>query len=197
MLVGKKRLALVLSVVLAGTVLLSGCSPQQSPTNPAPSSTGGIDYTVSGSITAAGSSALLPLVEQAAAQFMSKDPNAKINVQAGGSGAGLTMISQGSVNIGNSDLFASEKLNANQTADLVDHKVCVVGFATVVNPKVGINNLTKQQLKDIFTGKVTNWKDVGGPDQKIATINRPTSSGTRATFKKYALDGRRKPRVLP
>ncbi|HBM75368.1 MAG TPA: phosphate-binding protein, partial [Clostridiaceae bacterium] len=49
---------------------------------------------------------------------------------------------------------------------------------------------TKQQLVDIFTGKVTNWKDVGGDDMKIVVVNRPTSSGTRATFKKYALDGK-------
>ncbi|MCR4430829.1 MAG: phosphate ABC transporter substrate-binding protein [Tepidanaerobacteraceae bacterium] len=144
---------------------------------------------VSGSITAAGSSALLPLVEQAASQFMSKNPNAKINVQAGGSGTGLKLVSEGTVEIGNSDIFAEEKLDADKAKELVDHKVCVVGFATVVNPNIKVDNLTKQQLIDIFTGKITNWKQVGGDDQKIVILNRPTSSGTRATFKKYALDG--------
>jgi phosphate transport system substrate-binding protein len=144
---------------------------------------------VSGSITAAGSSALQPLVEQAADQFMQNDSNAKISVQAGGSGTGLAQIAQGSIDIGDSDLFASEKLTSAQAAGLVDHKVCVVGFATVVNPGVTVDNLTKQQLQQIFTGKITNWKDVGGSDQQITVINRPTSSGTRATFKKYALDG--------
>jgi phosphate transport system substrate-binding protein len=144
---------------------------------------------VSGSITAAGSTALQPLVEQAADQFMQNDQNAKISVQGGGSGTGLSLISQGSVAIGDSDLFASEKLTTDQAAGLVDHKVCVVGFATVVNTGATVDNLTKQQLKDIFTGKITNWKDVGGSDQVITVINRPTSSGTRATFKKYALDG--------
>jgi phosphate transport system substrate-binding protein len=128
-------------------------------------------------------------VEQVADQFMQKDANAKISVQAGGSGTGLAQIAQGSIDIGNSDLFASEKLTSAQSAGLVDHKVCVVGFATVVNPGVTVDNLTKQQLQDIFTGKITNWKDVGGSAQPITVINRPTSSGTRATFKKYALDG--------
>jgi len=187
---GKRGLGLALSVVLAGSLLLlAGCA-SNSQTSPTPSSSsGGIDFTVSGSITAAGSSALQPLVEQAADQFMQNDSNAKISVQAGGSGTGLAQIAQGSIDIGDSDLFASEKLTSAQAAGLVDHKVCVVGFATVVNPGVTVDNLTKQQLQQIFTGKITNWKDVGGSDQQITVINRPTSSGTRATFKKYALDG--------
>jgi phosphate transport system substrate-binding protein len=120
---------------------------------------------------------------------MQQNTNAKINVQGGGSGQGLSLISQGSIDIGDSDLFASEKLSANQATGLVDHQVCVVGFDTVVNNDVTVSNITKQQLQDIFTGKITNWKDVGGGNEKITIINRPLSSGTRATFKKYALDG--------
>ncbi len=187
---GKRGLGLALSVVLAGgLLLLAGCA-SKSPTSPTPSSSsGGVDFTVSGSITAAGSSALQPLVEQAADQFMQQDANAKISVQAGGSGTGLAQIAQGSIDIGDSDLFASEKLTSAQSAGLVDHKVCVVGFATVVNPGVTVDNLTKQQLQQIFTGKITNWSAVGGSNQEITIINRPTSSGTRATFKEYALGG--------
>lgn len=144
---------------------------------------------ISGSITAVGSTALQPLVKEAADQFMAKNQNAKIQVQGGGSGTGLTQVSQGGADIGNSDLFAEEKLPADQAKQLTDHKVCVVGFATVANTKVKVDNLSKRQLVDIFTGKITNWKDVGGGDMKIVIINRPKSSGTRATFKKYALDG--------
>lgn len=144
---------------------------------------------VSGSVTALGSTALQPLVEKAAEMFMSKNPDAKIQVQGGGSGTGLTQVAQGGADIGNSDVFAEEKLPADQATGLIDHKVCVVGFATVVNPKVTVDNLTEQQLIDIFTGKITNWKDAGGSDMKIVVLNRPASSGTRATFKKYALKG--------
>lgn len=145
---------------------------------------------LSGTVTAAGSTALQPLAEQVAKQFNGKNPGATINVQGGGSGTGLTQVSQGSIDIGNSDIFAEEKLKAEDAKVLVDHKVAVVGFAVVTNSKVKVTNLTKAQLIDIFTGKVTNWKDVGGDDMKIQIINRPKSSGTRATFKKYGLDGK-------
>lgn len=143
---------------------------------------------LSGIVTLSGSTALQPLVEKGAQQFMVKHPKISVQVQGKGSGAGLTDVSQGAVNIGNSDIFAEEKTDIDASA-LKDHKLCVVGFATVVNPKVTVDNLTQKQLIDIFTGKVTNWKDVGGNDMKIVLINRAKSSGTRATFKKYALNG--------
>ncbi len=188
----KRGLGLALSVVLAGSILLSGCA-SNSQTSSAPStngaSTNGVDFTAAGSITIAGSTALQPLVEQAATQFMQSDPNAKISVQGGGSGTGLAQIAQGSIDIGDSDLFAAAKLTAAQATGLVDHQVCVVGFTTVVNPDVTVDNLTTQQLQQIFTGKITNWSAVGGSNQEITIINRPTSSGTRATFKEYALGG--------
>lgn len=59
----------------------------------------------------------------------------------------------------------------------------------VVNKDVGVKNISKQELIDIFSGKTKNWKDLGGKDQEIAVINRPSGSGTRATFEKWGLDG--------
>ncbi|MBL4985629.1 phosphate ABC transporter substrate-binding protein [Bacillus safensis] len=142
----------------------------------------------SGSITISGSSAMQPLVLAAAEKFMDKHPKADIQVQAGGSGAGLSQVSEGSVQIGNSDVFAEEKDGVDAKA-LKDHKVAVVGMAAAVNPEVGVKDITKDELKKIFTGKIKNWKELGGKDQKITLVNRPDSSGTRATFVKYALDG--------
>ncbi|MEK5134789.1 phosphate ABC transporter substrate-binding protein [Bacillus sp. FSL W8-0645] len=142
----------------------------------------------SGSITISGSSAMQPLVLAAAEKFMDKHPKADIQVQAGGSGTGLSQVSEGSVQIGNSDVFAEEKDGIDAKA-LTDHKVAVVGMAAAVNPEVGVKDITKDELKKIFTGKTKNWKELGGKDQKITLVNRPDSSGTRATFVKYALDG--------
>lgn len=142
----------------------------------------------SGSITISGSSAMQPLVLAAAEKFMDKHPKADIQVQAGGSGTGLSQVSEGSVQIGNSDVFAEEKDGIDAKA-LTDHKVAVVGMAAAVNPEVGVKDISKDELKKIFTGKIKNWKELGGKDQKITLVNRPDSSGTRATFVKYALDG--------
>jgi len=144
---------------------------------------------LSGSITAAGSTALQPLAELGAKDFLVKNPGATVNVQGGGSGTGLTLVSEGSAEVGNSDIYAKDKTGIDAAA-LKDNKVCVIGFAAVTNPKAKVENLTKQQLIDIFTGKIKNWKEVGGADIKITIINRTKSSGTRASFVKYGLDGK-------
>lgn len=180
----KSKLLTVILLCLAAVVMLSGCGGGNGVNKDADAS----GNQLSGNITVVGSTAMQPLVEQAANQYMAKNSNVKIVVQGGGSGTGLTQVSQGAANIGNSDIFAEEKSGVD-ASQLVDYQICVVGMAAVANPAINIDNLTKQQLLDIFTGKVTNWKDVGGIDQKIVLVNRPKASGTRATFKKYALGG--------
>ena len=147
---------------------------------------------LSGTITAAGSSALKPLADDAANAFSEKYPDVAITIDAGGSGEGLKQVAEGTVDIGNSDVEASEKLDADQAGELIDHQVCVITMAPIVNEDVkegGVTDLTKDQLISIFTGETTNWSEVGGPDEDIVLVTRPTSSGTRATFQKYALDG--------
>lgn len=111
---------------------------------------------LSGTITAAGSSALKPLVDVAAEQFANENPDVSITVDAGGSGEGLKQVADKTVTLGNSDVAAEEKLDKDQAKDLVDHQVCVVTMAPIVNKDVGVKDLTKQQLIDIFTGKTTN-----------------------------------------
>lgn len=146
------------------------------------------DKQLSGSLVISGSSAMQPLVAAAAEEFMNEHPKVDIQVNAGGSGTGLSQVAEGSVQIGNSDVFAEEKegVPADQ---LVDHKVAVVGMTAAVHPKVGIKEIKKEDLIKVFTGKITNWKELGGKDQKIVLVNRPDSSGTRAVFNKFALDG--------
>lgn len=137
----------------------------------------------SGSITAAGSTALLPLVKQAAVDYQAKHPDVKISVSGGGSRVGITQVAQKAVDLGDSDIPAPGQ------PSLVDHQVAVVNFGVVVNPKAGVKNLTTQQIRDVFSGKLTNFKQVGGADRQITIINRPRSSGTRAVFVKNVMGG--------
>jgi phosphate transport system substrate-binding protein len=181
----KKGMKKILSVILAAFLMaasLCACSVNKSASSSASGS-------LSGTIQISGSSALQPLAQAAADKFKETNPDVSVTVNAGGSGTGLQNISDKTVDIGDSDVYAEEKLSSDKAKSLVDHIVCVVGVAAVANPQAGVSNVTKQQLTDIFTGKITNWKEVGGNDQKIVIINRPKSSGTRALFQKYALGG--------
>lgn len=147
---------------------------------------------ITGSVTISGSSALLPLAKDAAAKFKVKNPEVSLTLNGGGSGTGLKQVAEGSVNIGNSDVEASKKLPADKAKGLVDHKVCVLTVAPIVHKDIGatVKSLTKAQLQDVFTAKITNWKDVGGPDQEIILVTRPSTSGTRALFTELALAGK-------
>ncbi|MDD6772191.1 MAG: phosphate ABC transporter substrate-binding protein [Inconstantimicrobium porci] len=182
----KRTLKFIMSALLVtlGTGLLAGCGDTASSQEGNKNSS-----TVSGSITIAGSTAMQEFIEKSAKAFQDKNKDASISVQGGGSGTGLTQVSQGAVDIGDSDVFAEEKLEKDTAAKLKDHKVLVQGFALVTSSDVKVKSLKKDDIKKIFSGEIKNWKEVGGDDAAITVIHRPASSGTRATFVKTVLDG--------
>ena len=91
--------------------------------------------------------------------------------------------------IGRSDVFAEEKLEADQLEGLVDNQVCIVGMGPIVNADVDVTDITTEQLKGIFLGEITDWADLGGTAGTIQVIQREAGSGTRATFEAAVLGG--------
>lgn len=180
----KSKMALIGTTLIA-LLTLVGCGQTAAPTTPTPTS--GATSIDKKTISAAGSTALQPLVKIAADEFMTKNAGVQVNLSGGGSFTGLTNVASGSVDIGNSDVFVTDEL---KDKGLVDHQVAIAPFLLITNKDVTIDNLTQAQAKDIFTGKITNWKEVGGQDVKISIIGRAKSSGSRATIVKIVMDGK-------
>jgi phosphate transport system substrate-binding protein len=144
---------------------------------------------VQGRVVINGSSALLPLTLQAKKEFQLKNPMVQIAASAAGSITGPQSVAKGIAQIGACDWDASQAVPGFPAfKGQVAHKVAVIPFAAVVNKNVNVSNLTTKQLQDIFSGKVTNWKQVGGQNAPIVVVNRAFGSGTRVNFQMKALN---------
>lgn len=178
----KKKIILAMGTLLvSASMLLAGCGgggSQQA------TSSGG--EKISGKISASGSTALLPLLKPAQEAFQDKYKDVTVNVAGGGSFTGMNQVAEGSVDIGDSDVNLPDEY---KDKGLVDHKVVVEPFVFIVDKANKVDNLTKDQVIGILTGKITNWKEVGGDDQKITLIHRAKSSGSRATISDVVLKG--------
>ena len=141
-------------------------------------------------ITIVGSSAMQLLAEQAGNDYRLKHADSNIVVQGGGSGTGLSQVQAGAVQIGTSDVFA-ESQKGIDASKLRDYKIAVVGIVPIVNKGVGVKNVSSTQLEQIFTGKITNWRQLGGKNETITVINRSKGSGTRGTFEDIILHGKK------
>jgi phosphate transport system substrate-binding protein len=145
-----------------------------------------------GTLNIDGSTALAPLFQRAAGNVSANTANSNVavTIMPNGSGTGLSDVEKGTVHIGMSDVFAQERATATTSySDLVDNQVAVVPFTLVVSQDISsqVENLTTQQIKDIYAGNITNWSQVGGPNEPITVIVRTKTSGTRATFDKFVL----------
>lgn len=137
-----------------------------------------------------GSDTVLPLAQKEAETYAKKNPSASISVTGGGSGVGLSALMDGSTDIAMASrrIKLDEKIKLQEAGKTVVEKIIARdALAVIVNPANKISQLTRQQLEDIFTGKVNNWKELSGADLKIVVYSRETSSGTYEFFKESIL----------
>ncbi|MBN1793478.1 MAG: phosphate ABC transporter substrate-binding protein [Candidatus Omnitrophica bacterium] len=142
-------------------------------------------------ITIKGSTTVLPIAQVCAEEYMRKNPSAYISVQGGGSGVGIAGIVDGTCDIGDASRPIKDKELEQAVSRGVSPKAHVVamdGIAVVVHPSNSVSAFTKQQIKDIYTGKVSNWSEVGGSGGEIVVISRDSASGTFEAFNGLALD---------
>jgi phosphate transport system substrate-binding protein len=148
-------------------------------------------------ITIKGSTTVLPIAQACAEAFMNKHHDMDISVQGGGSGVGIASIIDGTCDIGDSSrpIKDKEKAKAKEKGvQVYENVVAMDGIAVIVHPSNPIEGLTKAQIKDIYTGKISKWSEVQGKKGKIVVISRDSSSGTFEAFNHLALD---KERVRP
>ncbi|MEM2918407.1 MAG: phosphate ABC transporter substrate-binding protein [Candidatus Altiarchaeota archaeon] len=135
----------------------------------------------------AGSTTVQPIIIKAAEIFSKKYPEIKIGVQGGGSGTGIRMISEGSIDIGASSRELSEE-EKRKHPELIAHKIALDCIVIIVHPSNPIENLTLEQVRKIFLGEITNFKEVGGPDKKIVVVQREDGGGTRVSFNELVMN---------
>lgn len=139
-----------------------------------------------------GSTTVLPIAQACAEVFMDENPQISISVQGGGSGVGIASLIDGTCNIADASRAIKDKEVATAQEKGINPVANVVArdaIAVVVHPSNGIAGLTLEQIKGIYTGKISNWSKVGGADQEVIVLSRDSSSGTFETFNELALDG--------
>jgi len=166
----KASVILVIAIVV-GAVFLSGCiGSNESKTK----------------ITIKGSSTVLPIATLCAEAFMQKNDDITVSVAGGGSSLGIKAVATGEANIGDASReIKQSEIDQYPDVDFVDHVIALDGVAVIVSEAIydaGITDLTLEQIKGIYNGTTTNWKDLDGPDEEIFVNEREEGSGTRDTF---------------
>ncbi len=197
----KKLFAFALVTVLAlGTMGLAGCGgtdePAEEPEAPAEEPA---EETVSGSITVGGSDTMVNLGQALAEEFMNAYDQVDISVTGGGSGTGIAALINGTVDFANASraMKDEERDQAEDTNGVapIEYVVAYDGIAVVVNPDLGVEELTFEELGAIYRGEITNWNEVGGPDKEIVVLSRDTSSGTYVFFLEHVVQAEDKEAV--
>jgi len=157
--------ASVLALVLAlGVTAMTGC---------------GSSDTASGKVVIAGSTSVQPLSEELATAFMKANSDITIEVQGGGSGQAAVALADGIADIG---ALSRDVKDEEKETIVKEYTIAKDGVAVIANSDVTVKDLSLKQLKGIFTGDITNWKEVGGKDEEITVVSREEGSGTRGAF---------------
>ncbi|MDD3514623.1 MAG: phosphate ABC transporter substrate-binding protein [Synergistaceae bacterium] len=152
---------------------------------------------LAGQIVVNGSTTVLPIAQAAAEAFMEAHPDVNISISGGGSGNGIKAIIDGTTDIANSSRFIKQsevEAAVKNGAYPVPFAVAVDAIIPVVHPSNPVKDLTIEQLRDIYMGKITNWKELGGPDRRIAAVTRDTSSGTFEVWEEKVMN---KEKIMP
>jgi phosphate transport system substrate-binding protein len=140
-----------------------------------------------------GSDTVLPLAQKEAESYMKLNPKERINITGGGSGVGLSALVDGTTDIAMASrkIKMSEKLKLQEAGKAIKEIIIAYdALAVVVNPSNKIAQLTREQLESIYTGKIKNWKEVGGEDLQMVVYSRETSSGTYEFFKEHVMSNK-------
>lgn len=150
-----------LAILLAGTSLLAGCKRDEGR-----------------AVSVVGSTSIQPFAELLAQAYGKKGPAHQVEVQGGGSTAGLQAVTNGLAQIG----MCSRALKEDESKQFTPVVIARDGLAVVVNRENPVAGLTVEQIRNVFSGKITNWKDIGGRDGVIRVVTREEGSGTRESF---------------
>jgi len=185
----KALTGLFILILLATVVGCGGQATESAPTT-APTEASAPEPTsppvASGNISVAGSTTVQPIAELLAEAFTAQHPNVQIDIQGGGSSVGVKSAGEGTVDIG----AASREIKSSELDEFPSLEIFTIardGIAIGVHPDVAVDELTTDQVRDIFAGTITNWSEVGGPDAVIAVIAREEGSGTRGAFEELVM----------
>ncbi|MDU1411649.1 MAG: phosphate ABC transporter substrate-binding protein [Clostridium sp.] len=168
----KKSMKLLIAAVVATMSIgvLTGCGSKEN--------NGSDNASKNVTISISGSTSMGKLMEKEAESYKGKNQNVSIEIQQIGSSAGIKNVISGVSEIG----MASRELKDEEKSQVKETTIAYDGIALITNPKNGVENLTMEDIKNIYTGQVTNWKELGGKDSPIVVVSREDGSGTRDAF---------------
>ena len=175
----KKIIALALTAVMALSVLTACGSNNDTPSDTNTDNNTSVETTISGTVSTDGSTSMEKVINSLGEAFMAQNKDVKFTYNPTGSGSGIQAVSEGRCDIG----LSSRALKDDEKASGLKETILALdGIAIVVNPENPVSDLDVETIAKIYTGEITNWKDVGGNDAEIVLIGREAGSGTRDGF---------------